>query len=150
MHKRNWTLRKASVSDAEALSECMHAAYVTYSARLMGKTLPPMTVNYEDEIRTYPVWVAESDGSLVGGLILMPEKNYMTLANVAVHPQFQGKGLGRDLMALAEAEAKHQGYSELRLATHVVLTENISLYAHLGWSETSRDECRTYMRKRLM
>jgi len=68
------------VSDAEALAECMHAAYMIYTSRLDGKTLPPMTVDYEEEIRSYPVWVAESDGTLVGGLILMPEDDCMTIA----------------------------------------------------------------------
>ncbi len=150
MHKINCTIRKASAFDAEALSECMHAAYAIYNSRLMGKTLPPMNVNYEDEIRACPVWVAESDGVLVAGLILMPEENCMTITNVAVHPKFQGNGLGRNLMTLAEAEAKQQGYSESRLTTHVALTENISLYSYLGWSETGRDEYRVYMRKRLV
>jgi len=147
MRDKSWTIRKAAVSDAEALGECMHAAYVIYKSRLGGKTLPPMAVDYEEEIRLYPVWFAESDGTLVGGLILMPEDDQMTIANVAVHPRFQGNGLGRDLMEFGEAEAKKQGYSELRLATHILLTENISLYVHLGWSETDRDDYRVYMRK---
>ena len=147
MPMRSWTIRKAMVSDAEALAECMHASYMTYASRLDGKTLPPMRVDYKEEIRTSPVWIAESDGILVGGLVLMPEKDYMTIANVAVHPQFQGKGLGRGLMEFGEAEAKKQGYSELHLVTHILLTENISLYIHLGWSETDRDEFRVYMRK---
>ena len=147
MSKRSWTIRKAVVSDAEVLAESMHASYLVYTSRLGGKTLPPMIVDYKEEIRTYPVWVAEFDGKLIGGLILMPEEDYMTIANVAVHPQFQGNGLGRGLMEFGEAEAKKQGYSELRLATHILLAENISLYVHLGWSETDRDEYRVYMRK---
>ena len=125
MSKRSWTIRKAVVSDAEVLADCMHASYMAYTSRLGGKTLPPMGVDYKDEIRTSPVWIAESDGMLVGGLILMPEKDYLTIANVAVHPQFQGDGLGRGLMEFGEAEAKKQGYSQLRLATHILLTENI-------------------------
>lgn len=149
MTKKRWTIRKAVISDAEALAECMHVAYMIYTSRLGGKTLPPMTVDYEEEIRSYPVWVAESDGTLVGGLILMPEDDYITIANVAVHPQFQGNGLGRGLMEFGEAEAKRKGYSELRLATHPLLTENLSLYSHLGWFETGRDESRVYMRKNI-
>jgi GNAT superfamily N-acetyltransferase len=127
----------------------MRAAYQTYTARLGGETLPPMAVDYEDEIRSYPVWVAESEDTLVGGLVLMPEAGFLTVANVAVHPRFQGKGLGRGLMTFAEEEARRRGYRELHLATHVLLTENGSLYAHLGWVETSRDDDRVYMRKRL-
>jgi N-acetylglutamate synthase-like GNAT family acetyltransferase len=106
-------------------------------------------MDYEEEIRSYPVWVAESDGILVGGLILMPEADHMTIANVAVHPNFQGNGLGRSFMAIGEAEAKRQGFTELRIATHVLLTENISLYTHLRWSETGRDEYRVYLRKKI-
>jgi N-acetylglutamate synthase-like GNAT family acetyltransferase len=123
MRDKSWAIRKATVSDAEALAECMHAAYVIYKSRLGGKTLPSMAVDYEEEIRSYPVWIAESDGTVIGGLILMPEDDYITIANVAVHPRFQGNGLGRDLMEFGEAEAKKQGYSELRLATHILLTE---------------------------
>ena len=147
MTRRAWTLRKANISDAKALSECMQAAYAIYSSRLTGEALPPMTADYSEEIRDYPVWIAESDGTLVGGLILMPEESYLTIANVAVHPQFQGNGLGRGLLTVAEDEAQKLGYSELRLATHVLLTENISLYSHLGWSEIDRDESRIYMKK---
>ena len=93
------------------------------------------------------MFIAESDGNLVGGLILMPEDDHMTIANIAVHPQFQGNGLGRGLMEFGEAKAKQMGYYELRLATHILLTENLSLYSHLGWFETGRDDSRVFMKK---
>ena len=147
MNKKRWTIRKAAMSDAESLGECMREAYKIYLPRLGGNALPPMMVNYEEEIRSFPVWIAESGGNLVGGLILMPEDEYMTIANIAVHPQFQGNGLGRGLMEFAETEAKRIGYSKLHLATHILLTENLSLYSHLGWIEIGRDETRVYMRK---
>lgn len=75
MSKRRLTIRKAVISDAEILAECMHASYLIYTSRLGGKTLPPMRVDYKEEIRTSLVWIAESDGMLVGGLILMPERS---------------------------------------------------------------------------
>ena len=147
MHKKSWTIRKAKTSDAEALTACMQAAYNTYISRLAGVTLPPMNVDYEEELRSYPVWIAESDKLLVGGLILMAEDEYMTIANIAIHPEFQGNGLGRGLMEFGEKQAKQKGYSELRLATHILLTENLSLYTHLGFSEFDRDESRIFMKK---
>ena len=147
--RKSWILRKAKESDAEGLADCMLAAYMVYASRLGGKSLPPLTVDYEEEIRSSPVWLAESEGRLAGGLILTPEESYMTIANVAVHPEFQGQGLGRALMDFGEEEAKRQGYSEMRPATHVLLTENLSLYSHLGWSETGRDESRVYMGKKI-
>lgn len=147
MPRKRWIIRKAVISDAEALADCMHAAYMIYTSRLGGKTLPPMTVDYKEEIVSFPVWVAESDKEIVGGLILMLEDDYITIANVAVSPYFQGIGLGRALMDLAESEAKRRGYLEIRLATHVLLTENVSFYLHLGWSEIGRDDTRVNLKK---
>ena len=77
----------------------------------------------------------------------MPEAGSMKIANVAVHPNFQGNGLGRGLMDFADQEAIRQGYAEMALATHVLLSENVSLYEYLGWTETGRDESRVYMKK---
>lgn len=147
MDGNNWQLRKAKLEDARALTALMHAAYDRYSTQLPGVVLPPLTVNYKEEIRAYPVWVAETDLTIIGGLILMPEKTCMTIANIAVDPQLQGKGVGRALMARAESEAKALNISLLRLATHVALTENVDFYARLGWSETGRDETRIYLQK---
>jgi GNAT superfamily N-acetyltransferase len=64
----------------------------------------------------------------------------MRLANVAVHPERRGAGLGRAFMELAESEAMDQGYVELRLNTHAGMPESIQLYGHLGWEQTARDQ----------
>ena len=145
--KESWSIRPAKIDDAEALTECMHAAYGEYSARFGNERLPPLAVDYAMEIQSFPVWVAKANGLLVGGIIMLPEKEHMTIANVAVSPQFQGKGLGRGLLEFAQTEARKLGYKELRLATHVQLVENIALYTHLGWSDIGRDENRIFMSK---
>ena len=77
------------------------------------------------------------------------EHGYAVVANIAVRPEFQGRGLASELMRFAEATARERGFSELRLTTHVFLTENVSLYLHLGWTETDRDYDRVHMKKRL-
>ena len=108
-----------------------------------------MEVDYQQEIAQYPVWVAEQDGMIVGGLILMFEEGFTTIANVAVHPHTQGTGLGRRLLEMAEVQALEQGDTELRQATHVLLSENISFYTHLGWQELGQDEMRVYFRNKI-
>ena len=145
--KKEWKIRQAVVKDSVELQECMELAYASYKDRMEGKRLPPMDVNYSDEIRDYPSWVAVSDGKVVGGLFMMFEKESASIANIAIHPDFQGQGLGAGLMKFAETKAKDKGYSGLRLATHILLIENVSLYLYLGWTEIDRDEARVYMKK---
>lgn len=147
--KKNWEIRKAKSTDAHGLQECMEASYATYLERFSGSCLPPMDVDYADEIANFPVWVAVSADAVAGGLVMMFDDEQVTLANIAVHPEFQGQGLGKGLMSFAETAARERGYKELHLATHKLLSENVSLYLHLGWDEVNRDESRVYMRKAL-
>jgi ribosomal protein S18 acetylase RimI-like enzyme len=77
----------------------------------------------------------------------------MLLDNIAVVPERQGSGLGRRLLAFAEAEALRHGYREIRLYTHQTMIENQRLYAAIGYRETGRGTeagyDRVFMRKRL-
>ena len=65
----------------------------------------------------------------------------------------QGEGIGRDLLAFAEDEARRRGCAELRLLTNERMARNIALYARLGYVETDRREDegfrRVFMAKRL-
>lgn len=145
--KNKWSIRKAIIEDAYGLQKCMELAYSTYKERMNGSRLPPMDVDYSLEIRDYPTWVVEYNGEIAGGLVMMFENDYASLANIAVHPKFQGEGIGSTLMKFSENIAKEKNYSTIRLATHILLTENLSLYLHLGWKEIDRDTTRVYMQK---
>jgi ribosomal protein S18 acetylase RimI-like enzyme len=127
----------------------MESAYARYQARMGGVRLPPMDVDYSSEIKNYPTWVVESGGSILGGLVMVFENDHASIANIAVNPRFQGQGIGGELIRFAESKARENNFSELRLTTHVLLEENIRLYRHLGWEETSRDEIRVFMKKEI-
>jgi ribosomal protein S18 acetylase RimI-like enzyme len=116
---------------------------------MSGVRLPPMDVDYLSEIKNYPTWVVASEGSILGGLIMVFENDQASIANIAVNPKFQGQGIGGELMKFAESKARENNFSELRLATHVLLVENISLYKHLGWEETGRNATRVFMKKEI-
>lgn len=145
--KKNWQIRSATVDDATALHKCMILAYAGYQERMQGRRLPPMELDYRAEISEYPTWVAEYNDNIVGGLTMIFKPDDAAIANIAVHPDFQGQGLGKGLMNFADAQARQRNYSQLCLATHVLLSENVSLYRHLGWIEYDRDDVRVYMRK---
>ena len=86
-------------------------------------------------------------------IVLLPEPDHLLLDNIAVLPDRQGQGLGRQLIAFAEDEARRLGYAELRLYTHEKMTENIALYTRLEFEETGRGReagyDRVFMTKRL-
>ncbi|MEO9574238.1 MAG: GNAT family N-acetyltransferase [Roseobacter sp.] len=86
---------------------------------------------------------------VVAGLVLIASNGFMKLANVAVHPDHGGKGLGRKLIELSERETKRQGSTEMRLNTHVDMPENVRLYQHLGWAEVSRSGSTVFMERYL-
>ena len=127
----------------------MESAYAVYQIRMDGGRFPPMEVDYSAEIKNFPTWVAEYNGKIVGGLIMTFEAGNASIANVAVYPEFQGQGLGGGFLNLAESIAQEKDYSELHLTTHVLLSENLSFYRHMGWQETARDAVRVYMKKEL-
>ncbi len=142
-----WRIRRAEAGDAGNLSKCIDAAYAQYLDRIPD--LPQFSANAAEEIAENLVWVAEADGEIVGGLVLIPGEGFMLLANVVVHPNTRGTGVGRQLLTLAESEAVDRGYAEMRLNTHTGMPENIQLYARNGWSENSRTETKITMKKDL-
>ena len=148
----DWKLRRAAPTDAPALASCVEAAYHHYIARI-GQPPGPMRADYAEVIARHQVWVVEAERQIIGGLVLIPEEDMLLLDNIAVHPAYQGRGIGRALLERAEAEALCQGYDALRLYTHETMTENIALYTRSGWVETHRGHhagyARVFMRKRL-
>ncbi|NQV78908.1 MAG: GNAT family N-acetyltransferase [Alphaproteobacteria bacterium] len=145
-------LRRAARSDAVDITALMQAAYSVYLP-VIGGPLPPLEADYAAELEHTPAWVIEKDGTICGAVFLMPREDHMLLVNVAVDPAYQGQGLGRRLIEKAEAEARDQGYTEIRLFTHAKMSENIDLYTRLGWHEYDRREQagvpRVFMRKSL-
>jgi ribosomal protein S18 acetylase RimI-like enzyme len=104
-------------------------------------------------IRERETTVAESDGALVGLLVVGETDEGFALLNIAVRPSHQGRGLGRTLLELAEAEARRAGFDSIYLYTHEKMTENQALYARIGYVEYERrregDLARVFMRKPL-
>ena len=142
-----WQVRRANEKDADGLTKCMQSAYAIYQARMGGERLPPKDIDYLKEINFYPTWVVEHEGNIIGGLVMMFENEKALIANIAVDSKFQGKGVGGALMNFAESKVRERNFSEIHLATHVLLEENLALYQHLGWRQTGRDSTKVFMKK---
>lgn len=112
-----------------------------------------MTEDYSEVIDRRRVTIAQSGDRIVGVLVLDTTEEGFLLENVAVDPAHRGKGLGRALLELAEAEARREGFASIYLYTHEKMTENQALYARIGYVEfdrrTEHGLARVYMRKAL-
>jgi ribosomal protein S18 acetylase RimI-like enzyme len=135
-----------------AVAEIVDQAYRNYIAR-MGKPPGPMLDDYAARVLEGVVWVLEEGSVIAGIIVLLPATDYLLLDNIAVSPARQGLGLGRRLLAFAEAEALRRGYAEIRLYTHQTMVENQRLYVSIGYEETGRGTEagyeRVFMRKQL-
>lgn len=131
-------LRRATPADAPAIAALTAAAYSKYIVR-MGREPQPMRTDYVRVVAEHPVWLLEAAGELLGVLVLMHEPDALLIYNVAVSPQYQRHGYGRQLLAYTEAQARAAGYAHIRLYTNALMTENIALYTRLGYHETGRE-----------
>lgn len=147
MGTEDYLIRKARLSDVDAVVACIEEAYAIYTNRISD--LPSVSDGVEQEIAENRIWVASDRDKIIGCVILVMEDGYVKLANLAVHPDHNGKGVGSKLMGFSESEAMNRGYGEMRLNTHAAMPENVKLYIHLGWHETGRNGNAVQMRKYL-
>jgi ribosomal protein S18 acetylase RimI-like enzyme len=132
-------IRPARDSDADAIAALVGRAYAKW-VDVIGRSPKPMLVDYREAISRHAVFVidAADRSGLAAVLDLAPESRAMLIENIAVDPSRQGQGLGRRLMAFAEAEARRRSLAEIRLYTNERMVENIAFYKRLGYCETER------------
>jgi GNAT superfamily N-acetyltransferase len=127
--------RLATAADLPAIQHVIGAAYEIYLSR-MDRPPAPLLRNYDGPVDAGEVWVIGTP--IVGLISLTPLDDVLLIENVAVHPAEQGTGLGRRLMQFAEQQARQRGIRRLALYTNEVMTENLAIYAHLGYRVTGR------------
>ena len=145
-------IRPATAHDVAPVQALIEAAYALYIPRIGAKP-GPMLEDYAALIAQGRVEVFEKQGQVLGVLVLIAQADGLLLDNVAVSPAAQGRGLGRQLMAHAEARARQLGLEVVRLYTNEAMSENLGLYERLGYRETHRAVQagfrRVFMEKRL-
>ena len=130
-------IRPARAEEGPTLAAIVDAAYAIYIPRIGGKP-GPMLEDYGDLAARGLAHVLDRGGRIQGLVVLLEADGYMLLDNIAVAPEAQGQGVGRKLLAFVEAETVRRGYRELRLYTNEKMTENLTLYPKLGFTETHR------------
>ncbi|KPN29663.1 putative acetyltransferase [Halolamina pelagica] len=128
------TLREATDDDAAALAATYRDAYAE-NRRLgfpakSGSATPEQVARW---IRDHRVFVAESEGTVIGGVRLervdgsersaagsqqsATDDAIVTLSRLGVRERWKGDGVGSQLLEHAERAAREAGYTTVRLTT---------------------------------
>lgn len=126
------TLRRADAADAATIRAFVRDAYAKW-VPVTGREPRPMTADYDKAVRDHRIDLLYLGDTLAALIETIGEPDCLLIENVAVAPAFQGRGLGRRLLAHAEALAAAAGYGRIRLFTNKLMETNQRLYARLGY-----------------
>src|SRR5262249_9181775 len=115
---------------AAAIRDLTWQAYAKWGP-IIGREPVPMTTDYADAVQNHRIDLVHVDGALAALLETVQKSDHLLVESVAVRPAFQGRGLGRKLMAHAERIGASLGYGEIRLYTNRLFVENVQLYLRL-------------------
>ncbi|WP_373495121.1 GNAT family N-acetyltransferase [Aquiflexum sp.] len=81
------------------------------------------------------VYLVESIEKIIGVYVLFPldQRETIEIKNIAVLPEFQGKGLGKLMLGHAEEISQNMGFSKLRIATANTSIAQLKLYLSRGF-----------------
>jgi GNAT superfamily N-acetyltransferase len=127
------TLLRAGPDDAAAVRALTRTAYAKWCA-VIGREPKPMTADYGRAVREHLIDLATIDGALVALIEMIPRADHLLIENLAVTPEAQGRGLGRRLVAHAEAVAASLDLGLVRLYTNQRFAANLRFYAGLGYA----------------
>ncbi len=92
---------------------------------------------FEDTLNNsdYYCWVLEDGARIAGFGILGMAADEATLLNIALHPNYQRRGLGQSLLTFLIEQAKELGAQTLFLEVRVSNMVAISLYFRFGFRQ---------------
>lgn len=130
--------RPLSVNDLDAMLMVEHAAHVhPWSRKLLADS-------FGERYFTGSLWQAvnstapQEGEQLVGYFIADCVLDESTLMNICVAPQWQGQGLGRQLITLYMHQCEQRGVSQCWLEVRASNIAAQALYAACGYQENGR------------
>ncbi|UDL92302.1 GNAT family N-acetyltransferase [Mesorhizobium sp. PAMC28654] len=121
-------------------------------ASMDGVIDPPSSANrlnvasLREKARHETGFAALQDGRIVGCVFVLERADDLYVGKLAVEPDRQGSGIGKQLMQAVETLARTRGKAVLELETRIELTANHAVFVRLGFHETERTAHEGYSR----
>jgi len=94
--------------------------------------------NFVDSLQAgYSCWVAECEGEMAGYAVMMLVLDEAHLLNISIAKEFQGRGLGRDLLVHLMEVARGHGGHTMFLEARPSNVAAMRLYESMGFNEFS-------------
>ena len=101
-------IRRAGRADAGAVRELTRSAYVKW-VPVIGREPMPMVADYDRAVREHMIDLLFVGASLVALIETVNKADHLLIENVAVAPQFRGRGFGRLLLDHAGGSRHRSG-----------------------------------------
>ncbi|MCC6615999.1 MAG: GNAT family N-acetyltransferase [Anaerolineae bacterium] len=128
-------LLPATAQDAERLCDVIHASFEAYRDVLV----PPSGAHKEtpetiaDKLARGGGIMAYSGETLIGGVLYEPREGCMYVGRLAVLPEYRRAGLGRQLLAAVEGQARALGIPAMELGVRTQLPGNRAFFERQGY-----------------
>ncbi|WP_022869255.1 GNAT family N-acetyltransferase [Yaniella halotolerans] len=133
-------VRPATLDDHPAVSDLTHQAYV--ESGHVSASDPYAAALTDMQARAANLFVAEVEGQIAGSvniatpgssMIEVAYDNELEFRMLAVHPWYQGRGIGRELVKFVLNHARQHDLSQVVITTMGSMTTAQAMYARLGF-----------------
>lgn len=125
---------QANISEVSLIESIVKEAYEKYIP-IIGRPPFPLIDDYEKLISDNKVHVIFFKDIIVGICVISIEDDCVFLENFAIKNEYQNKGFGRLLFALAEVLAKWLQKPSIQLCINKEMELNHAFYKRLGYAE---------------
>jgi GNAT superfamily N-acetyltransferase len=129
----------AAVEDSAALADVLYQSFVEFRPLYTDggfAATTPAAAQLEMRMREGPLWVASSDGVIVGTISAVKKGDSAYIRGMAVLRSTRGSGVGSRLLQQVEQWAASEDLNRLFLSTTPFLDSAIRLYEKSGFRRT--------------